>query len=825
MRYTTELLKTISDINISNDDIVDLINTHIGNVEYSHDISKDYEGIVVAEIVEKKDHPDADKLGVYKVFTGEETRHQVVAGDKTLEIGDKVAYIKPDSIVPYSIYEEEPFVIKAIKLRGVDSNGMLGSEKELNIGPNHDHVMRLPSDAIPGTPFAEYYSFNDFVVSVENKALTNRGDLFGLVGMARELVAITGERFESPAWYRNQKKNIRPEQNCLSLDVVNDAEALCPRYTAIAMDNITNEESPTWLKSALLRLDVKPTNSIVDITNYVSALFGQPLHAFDYDKIINTDPATNNKVTINVRMARDNEKILGLDNKIHELNDRVIVIADNTNPIAIAGVMGGRDTSVDENTKRIVFESANFDKNSIRRTSMDLGLNTDAATKYKHSLDTEACIPALLKAVELTKEITGGQVASEVIDIYEEPYQEQLITINIERLNIKVGLNLKKEEVEQLLLSLEYKVKSKGDGFLTVIVPSWRRDVAIEEDIYEDVARIYGYNNIDIRLPHKDITPLKDNKIFNLKKEIRKTLSDLGANEILTYSFTSESNFQKSNLDLDKAFVVKNAISPELKFMRTSLLQSILSKCKENIQRGFEEFGLFELNIPHIKGYIDENSLPKEDWHLSCILNKNNIQDSGSAYYWGKKYLEKVLNTDKCNYVLIADSLEQDLPEDVKVILPMFDPNTSAICFINGTAIGIVGEFTKSVKEEFKLSDYSCGIDVNLNRLLELDVKRNQYLEVPIYPTFSLDFSFETKDEIGCQSMISELERILNDKESWARVECIDIYKSPNMKNVKRTTLRVIASKYDRTASDKDIKKISEKVIKDFERVFDAKVI
>ena len=825
MRYTTGLLKSITEIDRENQEIVDIINKHIGNVEYSHDLAKDYEGIVVAEIVEKEDHPDAEKLGVYKIFAGEDTRIQIVAGDKTLEIGDKVAYIKPGSSVPISVYEKEPIIIKAVKLRGVESFGMLGSEKELDLGADHEKVMRLPEDAIPGTPFMEYYNLNDFSIDVENKALTNRGDLFGLVGMARELAAITGKKFESPTWYTNQKKNLKAEDNCLNIEVTNDAEALCPRYTVVAMDSITNGESPIWLKSALIRLDIKPTNSIVDITNYVSALFGQPLHAFDYDKIINTDTSPNNKVTINVRMAREDEKILGLDGKVHELNDRVVVIADSVNPIAIAGVIGGKDSSIDENTKRIIFESANFDKNNIRRTSMALGISTDAATKYKHALDTEMCIPALLKAVELTKEITGGKVASEIIDVYREPYTEKLVTLNLDRLNTKIGMSLSREEVEKLLLSLEYKIKSKVKELFTVIVPSWRTDVSIPEDIYEDVARIYGYNNININLPKKNIAPLQENEVFNLKKNIRKTLANLGANEILTYSFTSQANFQKSNLDLNLTHVVKNSLSPELSFMRISLLQSILPKCKENIERGFDEFGLFELNIPHIKGYIGEDNLPKEDWHLSAILNKEKVKESGSAFYWGKQYVEKILSTTSCNYVLIADSTEQDLPEDIKAILPMFDPNVSAICFLEKTAIGIVGEFKESIKKEYKLSSYSCAIDINLNRVLDTGIKRENYTEVPVYPTFSIDFNFETDEGVACQEMINELKRIINNRENWGRVECIDIYKDMKKPELKRTTLRIVASKYDRTANEKDIKKITEKVTRKFSESFNAKVI
>lgn len=827
MRVTTELLKSLGKIEISNDEIIEIIKGSITNVEYYHNISNDYEGIIVAEIIEKEDHPDADKLGVYKVFTGEE-RIQVVAGDKTLEIGDKVAYIPPESIVPSSVYTEvEPIVIKSVKLRGIQSNGMLGSKKELNIGADHDYVMRLPADAIPGTKFADYYLFNDTAIEIENKGLTNRGDLFGLIGIAREVTAITGNKFESPAWYRNQKKSLKPEVNCLNLEVVNDAEALCPRYTAIALDSVQVTESPLWLKSALLKLDINPTNSIVDITNYVSAIFGQPLHAFDYDKIIACDPAPNNRVNIHIRMAREGEDIVALDNKAYTLNDRTMVIADSRHPIAIAGVIGGKETSVDENTTRVIFESANFDKNSIRRTSMALGISTDAATKYKHALDTEICIPALLRAVELAKEISGAQVASKIIDIYDEPYTEKLVSIDIQKLNTHIGLNLTKDVIKEILTNLEYEVKSSDKAYITVSVPSWRRDVLAPEDVSEDIARVYGYNNIPVVFPKKEIRAVKENKLFTLKKEIRKTLADLGLNEVLTYSFTSENNFRNCDLSIDSSYKIKNALSPDLAHMRTTLLQSLLMKMKENRERGFEKFGLFEINIPHIKTYLDENSLPKEEWHLSCAINDNSHKDGKSSYYLAKKYMDKILShlNLKAGYILIADSLEQDLPEDIKALLSLFDPNVSALCIVDKEVIGVLGEFKGIIQKNFKLDDYSCGLDLNLGRVLSLPKRETKYVETPKFPTYSIDLCFETDTLINYEDMFMEIDTIVNRRDLWGRVECLDIYQEKKKEDKKKTTFRIIGANYNGTVKDKDIKKITEKIEKRFKEKFEARLI
>lgn len=827
MRVTAELLKAIGDITVENSELSTFLKEHIANVEYSHNIGEDYKGIVVAEIVEKKDHPDADKLGVYKVFTGKD-RIQVVAGDKTLQIGDKIAYIPPGSIVPLTVYtEEKPVTIEPVKLRGIQSNGMLGSERELNIGNNHENVMRLPSDAIPGTLFTDYFIFNDTAIEIENKGLTNRGDLLGLIGVARELTAITGNKFESPTWYTNRKKNLKPEKNCLNIQVINDAEALCPRYVAVAIDNITIGISPIWLQSALLRLDIKPINNIIDITNYISALFGQPLHAFDYDKIIKMDPAPDHKVTLKVRMGKQGEKLTGLDHKIHELNDRTIVIADNNHPIAIAGIIGGEDTAVDSNTKRVIFESANFDKNSVRRTSMALGISTDAATKFKHSLDTEACVPALLRAVELAKELAEGKVASEIIDIYTEPYEEKIVTIDIQKLNSHIGLDLSKDVISTILSNLEYKISSSDKSFITVVVPSWRRDIQIPEDIHEDIARIFGYNNIKIKLPRKQIQPLKENKIFKLKEEVRKLASTLGQNEILTYSFTSLDSFNRANLDSNLAYKVKNALSPELSLMRISLIPSILQKAKENRERGFKKLSLFEINIPHINSYIDKDNLPKEEWHFSSVIIDSTKEDTPSPYYLAKKYTEKVLSIMnlKGSYLLVADSLEQDLDDEIKAVLNIFDPNVSALCLVNKKVIGIIGEIRSDIKENYKLPEYTCCIDINLSKILETGVKEKSFKEIPIYPTYSVDMCFETGLSTKYSDMAEELRQIINSRESWGSVECVDIYQDKKEKDKKRTTFRIVGSNYNKTVTDKDIKIITEKIEKKFKEKFGAVVI
>ncbi len=827
MKISVNILKQLGNIEQTSTDIIKAIKEHIGEVESIQDLASDYENIVVAEIVEKAEHPNAEKLGVYQLNIGPEDNVQVLAGDKTLEVGDKVAYLKPGSKIPYTIYsEEEPIIIEPRKMRGIMSNGMMGSEKELNLGPDHSAVMRLPKDTIAGQPFAQCYQLDDCIIDIENKALTNRGDLFGLLGLAREITAIFGKNFKTPSWYLDQSRDLTPETNCLPIEIANDAEVLCPRYTAIVIDNISIQESPLWLKSTLIKLGYKPINNIVDITNYISHLAGQPLHAFDYDKVVTKDPNSNGIAHINIRMANEGESILGLDGKVHTLNDRIMVIADNTSPIAIAGVMGGTETEVDENTKRIILECANFDKTSIRKTAMMLGLSTEAATKFKHALTTTQCIPVLKESTQMIKELAGGKIASDILDIYPTPEELKNLTFSIKDLQQLTGLSLEKDTILEILQNLEYEISSHDKENITVRIPFWRQDNKIKEDIFEDIARVYGYNNIVPVLPTKNLTPAKENPIYALKKEIRQLLSDNGCNETDTYSFTDTSTIERAGLNPEKAYILKNPLSPELSLMRTSLIPTLLTKMRYNLQEGYEKLVLFEMNLAHQKDNVDSTGLPVEDWHLAMVMSSQEKRED-SAYYLAKNYLKKVLDLKKITptYTLIADTSEDDLPVDVKDALYMFDPNTSAIATYNGEILGIIGEIDSKVKSNFKLPKYSAAIDLNLQRLIGLELNNQITNRLSKFPESRIDLCFEVETNVNYADIHNIILREINNEELIGNVTCLDIYQEKNIKDKKKITFRIAVRNTTKTLTDKDIKNITEVVKSKVERGTQGKLI
>ena len=812
---TKEYTEIPSDIN----EVIEIISNKVGEVEGSKDLGKKYENILIAEIIDKKEHPDADKLEIYKINIGSNEDIQVVAGDKNLEIGDKVAYIKPGGIVP-STYDIEPFKIEAKKMRGIMSNGMMCSEKELDIGPNHEKVLILPKDAPVGETFSNYYQLNDTVIDIENKALTNRGDLFGIIGLSRELSGAQNIPFQSPDWYKRQQRELTPKEICLNLDVDNRAEALCPRYCAIAMTNITIKESPIWLKSILLKSDIKPINNVVDVTNYLMILTGQPLHAFDFDKVIKTDTKQADMGHIVIRPGQEGESIHALDGNIYELSDRNLVIANSQNPIAIAGIIGGMDTQIDENTKNIVIESANFDRYNLRKTSMELGIVTEASTRFTRAQSPEKCLPIISYAVEIIEKLTGGEIASTLIDSYPVPQKEINITIDTEKLRERVFADITNEEIIRILKNLEYENVEIKDKYITVTVPSFRLDIEIEEDIYEDVVRMYGYEKIDPLLPQKSLKATLKPKILSLKENIRTTLSNYGANELISYSFTSQEFLYLVHQDVNNSFKIKNPLSKDLEFMRPSIILSLLEKAKLNTQQGVETFSIFEMGISHQKDVLDSEKLPKEEWKLAFLFTDSTNQIEGNPFFQSKRYLEKLLrklSVKNLEYTLLADVDYENIPKWIKVMITTFNPNSSAIISAkvgdSKIDLGILGEIDSGIKGSLSLNNFTSGFEINLEDILKIQEGSSYNLSESKYPYITQDISFSVPNKITYKELFNKVSKTLEIRDLRSEIECIDIYQEKDS-DIKKITLRISISNITKTLSEKDMKEIRKKIAK-----------
>jgi len=815
MKLAIKVVEEYTGIKIELDELLNILSSKIGEVEDINNLSEMYKGIFVAQITYKEEHPDAQKLCIYKITIGEDEDIQVVAGDKTLEVGDKVAYIVPRSIVPSTYKTSEEFEIKAIKMRGILSNGMLCSEKELNIGPDHNRVLKLDINAPVGENFATYFGFDDIVLDIENKALTNRGDLFGILGLAREIAGGKNVKFSSPDWYKGEIYTVEGES--INLEIENQASALCSRYVGAVIDNIRIQESPVWLKSILLKSGIRPINNIVDITNYLSVLVGQPLHAFDYDKVVEKDQNSNGNAKIVVRLAKDGETIHTLDNNLVTLKSDTLVIADSTNPIAIAGVIGGMDTEVDINTTRIILESANFDRFNIRKTSMSLGIFTDAVTRFTKALDPNQCLNVLQYASSLIKELSGGEISSKIVDVYPEIVEPRIITLSISKLNEHLGTTLSKEEIKNILENIEYNISEnhESEDYLTVQSPTFRTDISIPEDIHEDIGRIYGYEKILPVLPLREISASNKNKLLALKSKIRSILSNSGANEIITYSFVGKDLIERSNQDANLAYHLKNALSPDLAFMRTSLLTSMLSKAQENIQRNIPTLCMYEFNIAHQKGNMDKFQLPHEQWNMSLLFSTRESLFEGNPYYQVKRYLGKVFDTlgiEGVEYRLISKSSERNLALWIMNLIPIFNEKGSALVIYKGNVIGIVGDIKRNVKDNFKLPKYTAGLEIDIQKLAKFKTNKKSISNNSKYPSITQDITIVVENKIEYNEIEKTLYNIINSKNRKANIECLDIYSKDNI--TKNITVRISIEHMDRTLRDKDFEKILEKIKK-----------
>jgi phenylalanyl-tRNA synthetase beta chain len=814
LNNTTKYTKLPKDI----EDTINIISNKVGEVESYRDLSKKYTDIVIAQIKEKEEHPNADKLAIYKITTGQDDI-QVLAGDKTLEIGDKVAYIKPGGVIP-STYDNEPVKIKSVAMRGKKSNGMMCSEKELDIGPDHEKVLRLPSDAPVGENFAKYYKLDDTIVDIENKALTNRGDLFGILGLSRELAGAQGIKFESPDWYHKFQIALEPSEVCLNLDIDNQAKTLCPRYCAIAMTDVKIQESPIWLKSILLKSGIKPVNNIVDITNYLMIVTGQPLHAFDYDKVVKTDTEQADMAHIVIRTAKPEESIHALDGNIYELHDRHLVIANSQHPIAIAGVVGGQDTEIDENSRNIILESANFDRYSLRKTSMNLGIVTEASTRFTRSQSPEYCDLIIAKAVELITEIADGKLASTLIDSYSNPRDKQIVTLNTERLQKKLGINISQKEISHILENIEYEIVKSENNYLTVKVPAFRQDIEIEEDIYEDIIRIYGYDKLKPKLPTRAIKSSTKSKMITLKDNIRNILSNSGCNELISYSFTNQKLLKLVNQDIDWCYKLKNPLSKDLELMRPSIIQSLLEKARLNTEQGIPTFAIYEMGISHQKDSLDDEKLPLEEWKLALLLSDGSNSIDGNPYYQAKRYLEKILNginVENIEYTLLPDCDFENLPKWVKVVADSFEPNSTSIVTVkvgkSKKIVGILGEIGLTVKKNLSLNDFTAGFEINLEDLLLLDNNRKRQLEESRFPYITQDICFVVPQRITYMELFNKVNSTVSRENLRSKIECIDIYSKEDSTD-RNITLRISVSDIKKTLTDKDYQHIRENIEK-----------
>lgn len=807
MRISLNWIKQYTQSKLSGQQLIKLIGERLAEVESVVELGPAYEGIVVAEILTADFHPNADRLGVYKVKIGRVVR-QVVAGDRTLQPGDRVAYIPTGKIVPSQFFSDAPEPLQAIKIRGVQSNGMLASAKELMFGDSHEGVLKLDSKKPIGTNLVEAYELDDYILTIDNKTLTHRPDCFGVIGFAREVSGIQGLGFHSPKWLLKEARTFGlGTRKKLKLEVSNQIEAQVPTYLAVALSNVTVRPSPIQLQSYLARVDIRPINNVVDITNYLMIATGQPLHAFDYDKI------KNHKLIIRHPKS---EKLELLDGQNVRPDAKASVISDEDGLLALGGIMGGSSSEVSITTKNVVIEAATFTTESIRRTSQSLGIQSEAVTRFSRGQSPSLPRPVLIEAVQMLEEIVGAKQGSAIIGNTTHTKPKEVLA-NKNSTNGLLGTNISLKQMASVLGKLEIEVKARK-GQLKVTPPYWRKDINIWQDIAEDIGRLTGFNKIKPTIKQRSIAPVRRADSVEFSFRVRNILVSAGANELLTYSGISEKMVQELALDTAKLYRIKNSRSPALKYMRPSLLPSLLDKVHMGHKQGYDRFVLFEIGAVHDKTKVHQG-LPDEQLRLAVVFSDQTLRNM-PAYYHAKHWLEYLLDSLGVDQMSIHHLSAKENNLDAAP----FAVDRAGKVKKGKLAFGYVGEFKENVISQFKLPVGAAGFEVNLNELIKMSESDNKFSPIPRYPEVQRDVTYELEESMEFSDIFEAVQNYLDQLKGVSySLKPLDIYQASG--GNKRISLTLRLWHQDQTFSSSEVNKIVENLSSTLSKTHKAKQI
>lgn len=796
-----------------------LIGARLVEIEGVENLGEKYKDVIIAKVISAEKVENSDHLNLCKIDDGgvrkdierdENGFVQVVCGAPNVRAGIFVAWLPPESIVPET-FGSENFKLGARKLMGNMSNGMIASIRELGLGDEHDGILEVSPEVFEngiqaGDSFAEKFELNDFLIEVENKSLTHRPDCFGIVGFAREVAGILGEEFIEPEFIKGLNFE-GVEDREIDIEIQNPK--ICERYTAAIFDvsNILKNPNLTIEKTYILRSGMRPIDEITDLANKIMFETAQPLHTFDLEKLENLNGSSDIKII--VRNAFEGEELELLDGKKIKMNEKDIVIATGESgkiAIALAGAMGGISTAIDENTSNILVESATFNLYNLRNTQMRHGIFSEAITRFTKG------IPQMLsrKVLDLFAEdilAMGGKSLSLIADSKDNNYQEQLkISVSNDEINQVLGTDFSNDQIHQTLENVGILTENKNSE--TFLVPFWRNDLHIKEDLIEEVGRLNGYDNIALQLPARTFKAVKKAKIDLLQSEIREILTASGANEILTYSFIHGDLLEKVDQDSQNSYKIVNSISPDLQYYRQTLTPSLLSKVSQNIRAGFGEFAIFEMNKITEKSLgLNEENVPIEQKKLAFVYVNNKGEN---AFYQAKNYLDFLCKKLGIEVEFSKFNLKKS------PLSTEFESKRSAVIEIqnNGKKItlGVIGEFKKSVQKSLKLPEATAGFELDLNILLENFAGSNVKIKnFSKFQSVERDISINV-DEKREFSEIFDIFENISDKFENIEIEVlpIDIFK--NSDKTKNISIRFKITPFEKTLTGEEIHEIVQKI-------------
>lgn len=741
--------------------------------------------VVVAHLEEVKKHPNADSLTLCKVNNGKEIL-QIVCGATNHKTGDKVALAQVGARL------KEDFTIKKGKIRGEESNGMLCSEDELGIGSDKDGIIILPEDAPVGVPFKDYLGINDTVFELE--ITPNRPDCLSHIGIARELSAYYGKELKYP---ETEIKNEIEEKTSDNVKVTIEDSNLSRRYVTRILKNVTVKESPKWLKERIESVGLRSINNIVDVSNFILMEMNHPNHVFDLDKIEGNE--------IKVKSAVKGDKLVTLDEQERELEDGDIVICDSKKILALGGVMGGLDSEVTDNTKNILLEVAHFNSQNVRKTSRRLTLSSDSSYRFERGIDVEDSIKVINRLANLIQEVAGGEILNGYVDVYPVPHENKVAELNFERLNRFVGKVIPREKVIEILRNLEIDVKDNGET-LTLTAPSYRGDLELEQDYFEEVIRMYGFDNIENILPRVDINKNSTLDTTKLTDRVKTICASVGLKEVINYSFIPKDALQKlkfTGVSEDKLIDISNPITEDFVTMRPTLLYSLIKNAKDNMNRNVSNIRFFEVS----RTFEKAEELAKEDIKVGIILAGENDKTLWNPkpvhydFYDLKGIVEEIFSKLKFQSFSIKRSVQTE-----------FHPGRSADVFVGKEYIGSFGEIHPDVLENFGLNKKTVLVaEFNIELIKKYINKPFVYQGIVKYPAVPRDLALVMNENILVGDVLKTIEKIDKKVE---KVELFDIYQGIGVEPGKKSVAISILLRDDsKTLEEKEINDIIDKIL------------
>ncbi len=798
MKASVEWLEEYSDIDVDAIKLGDILTMTGSKVETIEQKGNDIKNVVVGKILEIKKHPDADKLVVTKVDIGEETV-QIVTGANNIKENDIVPIAKDGSELPGGVK------IKKGQLRGIDSCGMMCSVGELGLeladypGQIEHGIMILDKSLEKelGKNIVDVLNLKEDIIDFE--ITSNRPDCLSIEGLGRETAVSLNKEFKNPRKNIDEQK-VEDKKEIEGLTVEITAPDLCYRYIARIVKNVKIGPSPEWMKRRLKACGIRSINNIVDITNYVMLEMGQPMHAFDINSIEGKH--------ITVRRAKKGEKITTLDEQERILDENDLVISDKNKAVAIAGVMGGLNSEIENDTQTVVFESAVFYGGSVRKTAKKVGLRTEASSRFEKGLSAENALRAINRAVELVEQIGAGEVIEGKIDVYPTKQKINKIPLEVEKINNLLGIQLSKQEMIDILEKLEIKVEND-----MAIAPYFRMDLEFVADIAEEILRFYGYDKLETTLANAETTIGTRNKEQKIQKKITEILVNSGLSEIYTYGFVSQKDLEQSKIKeslIENAITIQNPLSEEYKLMRPTTVPSMMQMLANNANKKNQNVKLFDIsrNYKNINNEIENGEVPLQENILTI-----GMYGDDTDFYTLKGLVENILEAISVSRYDIEKETQNT----------SYHPGRCANLKVGIDTIATIGEVHPEVLANYDIEKRAYLAEINITKLVKYSRENKKYVEVPKFPAVERDIAMLVDEKIE----VGQIEKIITKKgkKLLESIKLFDIYRNEKLgENKKSVAYSLIFRDKNKTLSDEEINKAMESIIEELQKTIGAEL-